>query len=207
MKKVLFALSLQALLALVAFSVQMNLPTYKLEGSLAEEVPFIAHDGPRALGSYLSRNVVFAPIERLKSGIERDLKLNLISRGEAHITVIDPLEYQRIKSKIDISEINQIYGQAVQDTHFTVSCLGKGEKEIEGNIEQTFFLVVRSSEILEIRRQISGIHLARGGSSEDFDPELYFPHVTIGFTKRDLHLAADGVKKDLSSCIANIDTE
>lgn len=174
MKKIFIA---SVVWTLTALSVQTNLPTYTLEGSLAQEVPFIAHTSREHLGRYLARNVVFYPIERFMSDIDWMYFMNVKSRGEAHITVIDPLEYERLHSKIDIAEINQIFGPSIQNTHFTVECLGEGKKEINGRLEYTFFLVVSSPELLQIRQKISNIFLERGGDPKDFDPKLYFLHI------------------------------
>lgn len=71
----------------------------------------------------------------------------------------------------------------------------KGKKEIK-----TYFLVVGSPALLAIRKKISKLFVEKGGQAKDFVADNFFPHVTIGFTQRDL-FESDGVVKDATSCI------
>jgi 2'-5' RNA ligase len=177
--------------------------SFELSEAIFDAAPFIKNDASHYFGTYLVRNVPFEPIYTLKSALEGSFNTQLFDRSEAHITVITPPEYEQIKDKIHIDEIHAIVQDTLQGTSFELICLGKGSAEIDDSLEDTFFIVVRSNELLEVRRQIAERFLIRGGNSSSFDPETYYPHITVGYTKRDLH-AQDGVVKDRTSCVADV---
>ena len=51
-----------------------------------------------------------------------------------------------------------------------------------------------------IRQKISDLVHKRSGEGRLLSVDDYYPHITIGFTKKDLH-ANDGIVKDLESCL------
>lgn len=156
--------------------------------------------------SYLAMNVNFAPIDQLRSEIDAQYKLNLKNRGEAHITVLSPLEVEILKSKISIESLHQIArDQKIQESSFKPLCLGRGRMQIDGREESTYFIVVESSDLLRLRENLRAAYVAAGGALNDFKAEIYYPHITLGFTRRDLHFE-DGVIKDQSSCLAPLTT-
>lgn len=161
------------------------------------DAPFIPHMEPRPFGSYLSRNVHYPPVRAKLEGLEARLGRSLKNRGEAHITVITPPEYDRaLKSHISIERIHEIArNQDIQRTDFQVVCMGRGRKDAD----ETYFLVVTAPALLEIRRHVHREFIAAGGSPADFDPENFYPHITLGFTNKDLH-QEDGVIKNELSC-------
>ena len=77
--------------------------------------------------------------------------------------------------------------------------MGKGAKDLDGANEKTYFVVVKSDGLLELRTKIQKAFVAAGGSAADFLPENFYPHITLGYTKRDLHYE-EGIRKDDSSC-------
>jgi 2'-5' RNA ligase len=93
---------------------------------------------------------------------------------------------------LNIDKINEIaLSSNIQAANFSVEGVGKGTK---GN-DHTFFILVKSKDLLLVRQKILK------NTDQDtriFDPQHFFPHITIGFTSRDLH-EADGVIKDKSS--------
>jgi len=119
-------------------------------------------------------------------------------QGEAHITVVTPLEFfDVLKSKLSMTEIEAIADKYdIQKSRLTILGLGSGKAWLDGKLEETFFLIVDSSEIRNIRQMIYYEFTRRGGDRAAFDPTWFFPHITIGYTKRDLH-ETDGVIKDL----------
>jgi 2'-5' RNA ligase len=155
--------------------------------------------------SYLTMNLPYEPVSALYKQLEKQLGLKLISRGEAHITIITPPEYfDVLRSKISIDEINQIARQMnVQKSKFEVLGVGRGEALIENTREQTYFIVVRSPELVNIRKKIFETFVKNGGDPHRFDPMNYNPHVTIGFTKRDLH-ESDGFIKGIGSLFSDL---
>ena len=172
------------------------------KSEIYKKVGFITHNGVGKYESYLQMNIFFAPVKKLFEDLDRDLYNSLSkknARKEAHITVITPVEYRNILEPAGMSmdRINQIALEMnIQNSDFEIICLGKGEK-----IEQsTYFLVVESEDLLNIRRAIFKEFVKLGGKPSRFDPELFYPHITVGYTHRDLHLESDGVYKGMNSC-------
>lgn len=169
--------------------------------------PFVPHGGPGAFGSYLAMDLPFAPVDRLRRTLERRLGAPLEHRGEAHVTVITPPEYDRfLRPHLRIEEIDRIALEAgIQGARFTVRCLGRGRAGIvrEGRpvTAATYFLVIESEDLLAIRRAVARALAARGGAG--FEAERFEPHVTVGFSHRDLH-ESDGVSKGPESCWAPV---
>ncbi|MBI2519920.1 MAG: 2'-5' RNA ligase family protein [Bdellovibrio sp.] len=163
-----------------------------------QALPFNTYEGPGAFDSYLVMNVRYEPVKQVFGQITPAVVSRLISRGEAHITVITPPEFtQTLKSKLTMAEINQIArDMEIQKSRFNVLAVGSG-KIISGGLPlETFFLIVQSEDLLQIRRRIQKAFVAKGGDQKAFDPESFYPHITVGFTKRDLH-ESDGVIKDI----------
>lgn len=178
---------------------------YELDRSALETggLSFISHHTPVPFGTYLTQEVPFAPIKDLRIELEKTVG-TLINRGEAHITVITPVEYDQVlASLITIQEINQIaLKNKIQSAIFMPVCIGSGEKEIDGKVEKAYFVVVKSPELLKIREQIQKLFIKRGGKDRSFKAEPFYSHITLGFTLRDLH-EADGVLKDERNCLSN----
>lgn len=170
---------------------------------LKEPVAFVEHTGSFAFSNVLAMNVCYAPILSLRQQIENKLGITLNylkewdSKGEAHITVITPPEYDQFLSKaLSMEEINEIARSfQIQNASFDVLGLGECSITIEEKEEFTFFVICKSERLLEIRRAISKRYLSLTGEMGEFAPEAYYPHITIGFTKRDLH-ENDGAIKD-----------
>ena len=158
--------------------------------------PFIEHLGTGFFQSYLTMNLPYTPVKGLWKQLEKKLGRKLISRGEAHITVITPPEFTNgLDKKVSIQEIHKIAKKMkIQKSDFDVLCIGNGKKEIEGKVEETFFVVVQSADLMKIRKAVKKLFVKRGGDPSLFRPEKFYPHITIGFTKRDLH-ESDGVIK------------
>jgi 2'-5' RNA ligase len=172
------------------------------KGQIAD---FISHDEPQPMKSYLAMNLQFDEFLGMRSELEKQINKQIKHRGEAHITVISPLEFDQILSKkISIQEINKIAEEMqLQKSPFKKICLGKGTSLLEQQSEATYFVVVQSERLFQIRKMIHQLYQSKGGLASDFNPEAFYPHITIGFTKRDLHFE-DGVIKDASSCEFNL---
>jgi len=174
------------------------LSSLTLSREIFSDAPFIPHTEKTKFGSYLAKNITYQPVQKLKKEIEGAYGLTLLDRGEAHITVVTPIEYEKIQAILDISEINQL-AQNIQSFAFQVLCVGKGEVELDGTKEKTLFVVVESENLKNLRRAIKQRYLEKGGETSKFDAEDFYPHITVGYTKRDLH-ASDGVFKDQRTC-------
>ena len=79
---------------------------------------------------------------------------------------------------------------------------GNSISSIDNKVEETFFLIVESKNLRIIREEIYKRFVSKGGNQKDFDPHWFFPHITIGFTKRDLH-ESDGILKNLKHSYDN----
>jgi 2'-5' RNA ligase len=165
---------------------------------------FIPHIEEKPMQAYLAMNLPYAPYEKLYKQLEKAEGLELKNRGEAHITVVTPIEYDKaLKKHLSIAEIHKIAEEAkIQQATYTPVCIGRGQKDISGKIEKTYYVVVESPDLIELRGKIEEAYVKNGGRAQDFVPEKFMPHVTLGYTARDLH-HEDGVRKNSTSCIYN----
>jgi 2'-5' RNA ligase len=149
---------------------------------------FVAHP------DFLAANVPLGPVSALRTALESKLAGALKNRGEAHVTTITPPEMGVLKRKLSMSEVQTI-AAGIQSAALTPRCVGMGES----GRDRTFYLVVESSDLLAVRRAVAARYVEKGGARGDFDAEDFLPHVTLGFTKRDL-FEQDGVVKSVASC-------
>lgn len=171
----------------------------------ASQMTQLSHIGSGRFGSYLTMDIPFDPVKDLVFQLNASLGEQLTNRGEAHITVITPVEYfDVLKAHISMEEIDKIAERAnIQSSSFEVVCIGRGQVKLESQQEQTYYIVVQSSDLISIRQKVFEKYVANGGEPSLFDPQGYYPHITLGFTKRDLH-ESDGVKKGTNSCYQNV---
>lgn len=158
-------------------------------------LPFVSHEGPGAFDNALALNLPLKPIAEMRESISKFLGRPLIflkdwsNDGEAHVTVITPPEYHNILSRYltmeDIEAIAQT--NQIQSADLVIQGIGSGRKLINGSIEETYFLIFESSKLRSIRQLIWEEYVSHGGNPSDWDPRHFYPHVTIGFTKQDLH--------------------
>lgn len=186
-----------------AFAGSLTLKSSLLDGT---SVKFLKFEGKGPFDSYLTMNLPFPPAAGLFKQVLVQEKTQLTNRGEAHITVITPVEFWNILKPqgVSMKEINKIAeDMKIQSSRFQPLCLGYGKATVDGNSERTFYIVVASDDLINIRREIQKLFISKGGSESAFVPTNYYPHVTIGFTKRDLH-ESDGVIKDAKSCVNDL---
>lgn len=153
-----------------------------------------------AQANYVSQTLLFPPFEKLRKEVERKLSASLRHRGEAHLTVVTPPEWKILTGALTPSEIHNLARERkLQSRPFDAHCVGRaGSREKEKSLS-TYFVVVRAPGALEFREELDRLYRAKGGRGP-FDPRRYHPHVTLGFTHRDLH-EQDGAVKDDSSCL------
>ena len=179
-----------------------SLSTIDKKSDIYKNQGFIVHNASGKYGSYLQMNIYYPPVKKLFEDIDADLGQSLNkknARTEAHITVITPVEYRDIlePAGLTISKINQIaLNMNIQQSDFEVVCLGKAEKYEK----TTSFLVVDSEDLFNLRRAIFREYTKLGGKPSQWDPELFYPHITVGYSHRDLHLDSDGIYKGYNSC-------
>jgi 2'-5' RNA ligase len=181
-------------------------PLVRLEPGVTrnQDLPFLPHSGPGRFDTSLAMNVRYAPVVSLRAQLARLLGRPLdyfkgwAPDGEAHVTVVTPVEYQDVlKAHVPMERIDAIARDAgIQQAPLEVLGIGCGRATLDGKLEETFFLIVESEELLRIRQRIRAEFVAAGGKPDAWDPGRFHPHITIGYTRRDLH-EADGVLKDL----------
>lgn len=197
----LFVLSFLALIACShsSNSALSSQRSFKISSQVYDAVPFLPHRG------YLAMNIAFEPVKDLFEDIEEQTGLSLISRGEAHITVLTPKEYSALAEVLDPAEIDGIADRSrIQSSVFEIVCVGQGSQGRESGSDSTFFIVVTSPDLLDLRQTILDEYSEQGGKGFPFVATHYYPHITVGFTKTDLH-EEQGVVKDQSSCIGKLE--
>lgn len=194
--------------SLVAVASAAGAPDFKLDQKVKDgrSVEFLSHSGPGPWDSYMTLNLPFEPMAELFKQLLLKERRPLTSRGEAHVTVVTPVEFWNVlKPKgVTMAEIEEIAKtMRIQEAKFDVVCLGRGTAKVDGKDEHTYYVVVNSPDLVAIRIAIRSLFVKKGGKASDFDPKAYHPHITLGFTKRDLH-ESDGVVKDRKSCVASL---
>lgn len=166
----------------------------------AKNLEFIKHVGEV---NYLSFNLNYGPFKEYFDRADKYTYSPLKNRGEAHITIITPPEYNDdLKNFVSINEINEIAEKMnIQQSNYKPLCMGKGSLVEAEKYLETYFIVVESEELLNIRKAIGKLYTDRGGKK--FDASHFYPHITLGFTDRDLH-EADGVIKGPKSCMRTL---
>lgn len=129
----------------------------------------------------------------------------LKNRGEAHITIISPPEFKALtdpkKSKLTARKITETYVAMNKGVYtFKQTCIGSSEKTVNEKQLKTYYVVVDSPDLFSFRRELSKLSQL---PKSKFDPDLFYPHITLGFTDKDLHYE-DGVIKDSKTCIKDI---
>jgi hypothetical protein len=155
----------------------------------ATAMPFEVHDNALAM------NIEYKQLPNIRSKISEkvDSELKFFTgwseRGEGHITVITPPEFINVLSKyISIEDMNQIAKRNhIQKSDLRTLGLGSATRLVGDREEMTFFFIMDSLNLRKIRHKIQELFVHRGGGVSDFDPSWYFPHVTVGFTLKDLH--------------------
>lgn len=177
------------------------------QGLVGANEPFIAHAGPGEYDSYLSLNLPFSPAEELRLDVERLTSWGLMHRGEAHVTVVTPVEFWNVLKPqgMTIQEIDQIaMNSGLQQSQLEAVCLGRGQLEINGILESTYYVVVKSQDLVALRKRIQERFEALGGTVGAFNAEAFYPHITLGYTARDLH-ESDGIIKNEESCFEELE--
>lgn len=175
--------------------------------SKEEVVEFI----PRA--GALAMNVSYLGVPQVREVIAQALGLKLVffnawnPAGEAHVTVITPPEAEILLAGkgryMSLKRINEIaLENKIQRSDLNIRGLGSAQIKINNKPESTFFIIAESENLLKIRRLIFQEFIKNGGDDKVWDPQTFYPHITIGYTARDLHLS-DGVIKDVQHSLDN----
>ncbi|MGZ3775078.1 MAG: hypothetical protein ACXVCY_17235 [Pseudobdellovibrionaceae bacterium] len=154
--------------------------------------------------TYLSLDLPYSAFQKILKDLEVQIGTTLKNRGEAHITVISPPEFNKLQKKISMKEINVLADEmSLSQAPYKLLCIGKGSLSNQKADQSTYYAVVESERLFQIRTAIQKLYIKKGGKAADFNAEIYYPHVTLGFTDKDLYYE-DGVKKDSNSCIYSL---
>ncbi|MCB0368578.1 MAG: hypothetical protein KDD45_03820 [Bdellovibrionales bacterium] len=169
---------------------------------LTKRVSFESHAQHKTY--YLGKNVSYNEVEKIRIQLEAVIGKKLKTRGEAHITLVTPPEFDNsLKLQLNRKDIDDLALRfKIQDQDFQPICVGKGVNQKDPSME-TYFLVVKFPKGEELRDEINKKVLTKIKSSS-FNPSDFYPHITLGFTVRDLHIQ-DGVKKDVHSCFISLE--
>lgn len=205
MRSVLWSITL-LLLASCATHETPRTKSFQYTDQIFTPAPFLSHIDPGPFKSYLAMNLPYPGFESLLRKTEELAGAPLKTRGEAHITVITPPEFDKVLSKrISMKDINLIAEKLrIQQIAFKPLCIGKGVAKMKDTELATYFVVIDSEPLFKLRKAVQDLYITKGGKAADFNPDLFFPHVTLGYTERDLHFE-DGVKKDATTCIINLE--
>jgi hypothetical protein len=167
---------------------------------------FIPHTDDHPFGSYIIQYLPYEPVKSFFRDLEKKTNQKLKNRGEAHITIITPVEYNTIlKPFVSIQEITDLaLKMDIQSWDFKILGLGKAQAEVNKKTEQTYYIIVRSLKALEFRSRVFDMYVKNGGHASRFDPFQFYPHITVGFTQRDLY-ESDGIFKGTNSRICKIE--
>ncbi|GAA5802482.1 hypothetical protein HPULCUR_007947 [Helicostylum pulchrum] len=164
----------------------------------ADKVPFIEHPAGNAswLGMNFDYHYVKPVFELLNS-----TKVPLINRGESHVTVISPPEFAVLATAgITIEQVNKIARDLkIQSSKVTIVCLGKEDVVVADLNKIVYQVIVKVPNLVKIRQKIFQLYIQRGGNSALFDPQSFWPHITVGFTSGDVFLE-QGVYKGYNVC-------
>ena len=192
------------------------LPIVKLDAALLDGArpAFVSHSGAGAFANYVALALPTAPVVWLRLEAERVFGERLRTRGEAHVTAITPPEFHDgLARRLSVRDLEAIAAREnLQEARLEPVCLGRAQANVEGRLESAYFVVLRSPDIVRYRRAVAAEYRARAPVgvlpetlpeplADAFQPDRYFPHVTVGFTRRDLH-EDDGAVKDVASCRA-----
>lgn len=154
----------------------------------------ITHDKkPASVKNYVSLDLEYPEYQETLNKLDSFLSTKLQNRGEAHITVITPPEFKILSESVSPETIHQEW-QDWKTKSFSKICLGESGLKEKNKVLKTYYIVVSAPEILGFRT-----HMKNKYAAEGFHAELFYPHITIGFTEKDLHYE-QGVIKDQKSC-------
>ncbi|KAI8388068.1 uncharacterized protein BYT42DRAFT_220646 [Radiomyces spectabilis] len=133
-------------------------------------VPFEEHNGN---SPWLGQNVDFQYIAPLLKELNSTAE-SLLSRGEAHITVVTPPEFKTLNTaNITIQELNDLAKKhRIQSGRFRAVCLGKEQVEAKGKNYVVYQVIVDAPHLVRLREEIFRLYYEKGGNTALFDPRV-----------------------------------
>jgi hypothetical protein len=185
---------LALILSLTSFAVETITTDIKALESL-EKRPYFK---PEA--DWVGIPMPFGPVEKIREELENRIGKKLQHRGEAHIAVITPPEFRILAQTLKMNTIDKIVAkEGSMKAPIKVLCLKKVTAVLGNKTEESWFISVDSPELREFRNQVWRRFVANGGLPGDFVWKRWAPHITVGFTSRDLH-DEDRISKEKADC-------
>ncbi|KAJ3381297.1 hypothetical protein HDU92_005471 [Lobulomyces angularis] len=182
------------------------------DGSRVEWIAYTNVANP--FGAYLAMNLDF------NQALPTLLALNaskapqpLRNRGESHITVIAPTEFNRVlKEFVTIEEINQIaLDRDIQNADINPYCLARqsnieknAASPIVGQRSYVYNILVESKVLTSIRVAVRDLFVKKGGDPANFSPKDWYPHITLAFNEHGDWFNEDYVFKTSSTCVSRL---
>ncbi len=181
-------------------SVHAAVPKVFISKEIFKKMPFSTQykeDGA------LIMNVNHAAVKALIPQLNSIYQVNLEDRKESHITILTPPEFKDAMKKVfTIDEIIGHYGKHIQNIPFGLLCVGY--RKSMDSLNQVFYLVVKSPTLFNLRTDLYAEAKARALKKQVplvFRPEVYSPHITIGYVGNDVHDYTKGPE----SCLPNLE--
>lgn len=192
-----------SILAVSAFAQSLYVDKSIHDTSMLSE---LSHIGDGEWDTYLTMDIPHSPVKNLLTRLEFEEGYKMNKREEAHITVITPVEFWNKLKPVGITmkEIEEIaIEENIQKSKFEMKCISKSSAIVKGKKEYTYYIVVESENLLTIRKKVEDLFIKKTiNMSADiaiFDYKDYYPHITVGFSNKDLH-ESNGVIKDTRDC-------
>ncbi|KAJ2004476.1 hypothetical protein H4R26_002491 [Coemansia thaxteri] len=179
----------------------------------AQNIPFSSHSDDRPFGSHLQLTLDYSRFTHLIEAVNDTAAGALQSRGEAHVTVVTPPEFDfALKpAGVTMQEIESIAKRLdIQSARLQPVCVGRFSGALprpaldaDHGTFLLYSLVVADvfGDLTDIRREVFKLYRKKGGNGALFQPEGFWPHVTLGYDRRDLFIE-DGIYKGSNYCYA-----
>ncbi|KAF9287710.1 hypothetical protein BGZ68_001379 [Mortierella alpina] len=179
------------------------------------KVPFIPHSGTTLFSNWVGLNVDFKyvkPVFDLANTTQAIGNGTLISRGESHVTVILPTEYDQIlhPAGVTIEELNALATRgpqknSLQRARFELECVGRVQVVTkDGVFQQSLQIILKNyKDLIRYREEVFKLFVKKGGNPALFSADNFTPHITLGFKHRDIFVE-DGVYKGKNACFRKI---
>ncbi|KAI8872658.1 hypothetical protein GQ42DRAFT_161102, partial [Ramicandelaber brevisporus] len=184
-------------------------PAYTLSRSVRDTSKLEWHNNTNWLGQIVDFKLIKPLFDKLNASSKA---YPLMSRGESHVTVLTPPEFNQLATvNVTIADVNAAAKKfEIQKSPIRPVCLGRERVNTTAGFKEVFQVIVeKPRNHLAIRRELFAKYRKNGGEGSLFDPESYWPHITVGFNVSDVFLAdsptGSGLYKGYSACWAKID--
>ncbi|KAI7831791.1 hypothetical protein BC939DRAFT_150250 [Gamsiella multidivaricata] len=176
-------------------------------------ISFSLFQGTELFTNWVGLNVDFQYVKPIFDLVNTTQTLGngtLLSRGEAHVSIILPTEYDQVlhPAGVTIEELNTLAStkNRLQRSKFELECLGRVQvvSKPDGVFQQSVQIILKNyKDLIHFREEVFKLYVKKGGNPALFAAENFTPHITLGFKHRDIFIE-DGVYKGKNACIHKI---